>query len=318
MKLPKILNGSIATRTTILVLAMITVIMLTASIWQMQYVRSIVADETHRQASRSMDVAIKEIDSRISSVETAVETAASYANMFAPYEMLANTLMKRLMSANEDIDAVTLLYRAVYFPQHGRYYAPTITRNPTTGTLEEDEIGGPENDFCYLETDSNGIYTCKPESGYWCLPYMDTISTHRPMVTYSVPLYDDSGNVYAVLCADIGLEWVQHIVESAKPYPYSEVIVVSRDSQYICHPEEEWVQSVNVIKHALKQNDSKYLQLAERMLRGEKGVDTLDKTFHHPSSANNEVEQSKSIVYYAPIARVQWSVSFTIPESKIM
>ena len=318
MNLPKILNGSIATRTTILVLAMITIIMLTAGIWQMQYVRSIVADETHRQASRSMEGAIKVIDNRISNVETAVETAASYANMFAPYEMLANTLMQRLKAANEDIDAVTLLYRADYFPQHGRYYAPTITRNPATGALEADEIGGPENDFCYLETDSNWVYTNKLDRGYWCLPYMDTISTKRPMVTYSVPLYDTSGDIYAVLCADIGLEWVQHIVEAAKPYPYSEVIVVSRDSQYVCHPEEEWIQSVNVIKHARELNDANYLQLTERMMRGEKGVDTLDKMFHHPSSGNNEVEKSKSIVYYAPISRVHWSVSFTIPESKIM
>ena len=318
MKLPKILNGSVATRTTLLVLFIITAIMLTTGIWQMQYVRSIVAEETHRQANRSMDGAIKVIDNRISNVETAVETAASYANLFAPHEMLANTLMRRLISSNEDIDAVTLMYRADYFPQHGRYYAPTITRDPETGALEEDEIGGPENDFCYLETDSNWIYTCKLDRGYWCLPYMDSISTKRPMVSYSVPLHDESGAVYAVLCADVGLEWVQHIVEEAKPYPYSEVIVISRDSQYICHPEEEWLQSVNVIQHARQMNDSHYLQLAERMLRGEKGVDTLDKIFHHPSTNESEVEDSKSIVYFAPIDRVVWSVSFTIPEKKIM
>ena len=318
MKLPKLLNGSVATRTNMMVLGIVAVIMLSTGIWQTQYVRSIVADEAHRMASRSMETATKEIDNRISIIEIAVKTAASYANMFAPHEILANTLMKRLIASNEDIDAVTLMYRADYFPHHGRYYAPTITRNPRTGALEEDEIGGPENDFCYLETDSNWVYTNKLDRGYWCLPYMDSISTKRPMVTYSVPLHDDSGAVYAVLCADVGLEWVQHIVEEAKPYPYSEVIVVSRDSQYICHPEEEWIQSVNVIQHAQKQNDSHYLELAERMLQGEKGVDTLDKVFHHQPGATGEVEDTRSIVYFAPINRVQWSVSFTIPENKIM
>ena len=318
MRLPRILNNSIATRTTFLVLLLVTGIMLTGGILQMQWVREAAVDDAQRMAKRSMDGAIQIIDNRISNVETAVKTAASYAYLFAPNKSHANKLMERLIDSNQDIDAVTLLYEADYFPEEGRYYAPTIVRNPQSGQLENDEIGGPENDFCYLETDSNWVYTTLLDQGYWCLPYMDSISTQRAMVTYSVPLHDAQGHTYAVMCADVALNWVREIVEEAKPYDYSQVIVMSRDSQYICHPDKQWIQTINVIAHARQTNDTSYLNLTQRMLRGDRGIDTIDKSFFFSDGKNPNADKGPTIVYYAPVERAQWSISFTFPESKIL
>ena len=213
MKFLNILKTSIAAKTTFLVLMIVIAILLVAGIWQTQYVRNILANETYFQSNRAMESAIKVIDQRIANVETAVETAAEYAETFATNDIQNAQFMASLISKNEDIAAVTLLYRENYFPQHGKYYAPTVTRDPITGALEEDEIGGPEYDFCYLETDSNWIYTNVLDRGYWCLPYMDSISTKRAMVSYSVPLHEKDGSIYAVLCADVAVNWVNNIIE---------------------------------------------------------------------------------------------------------
>jgi sigma-B regulation protein RsbU (phosphoserine phosphatase) len=314
-KIFKIMNHSVAVRTTCIVLLVVTIIMLTAGIWQMTYVRGIVVEEVNRQASRSMEGAIKVIDNRLSNVETAVNTAASYAHMFAPHETLCRTLMQRLIEANNDISAVTLLYEADYFPNNGRYFAPTVVRNPDN-QFEDDEIGGPENDFCYLETDSNWIYTNKLDEGYWCLPYVDSMSTKRAMVTYSVPLHDETGHTYAVLCADVSLDWVQNLVDKAKPYPYSSVFVVGRDSQYVCHPDQQWIQSVNVIEQAHQQHDSTFLDMTKKMLKWQRGVDTADMSGLLQNDTNKQ-DFTTSIVFYAPVDRVLWSVCFTIPQDKI-
>ena len=317
MKLPDFLNKSVAIRTTIMVLGIVTIIMLVGGIWQMNYTRRIVAEETHRQAGRSMENAIKVIDNRISNVETAVKTAASYAYMMAPHEILANTLLQRLIEANEDIAAVTLMYKADYFPQHGRYYAPTISRDPVSGELTEDEIGGPENDFCYLETDSNWIYTNKLDEGYWCLPYIDSMSTKRAMVSYSVPLHDEQGETYAILCADVDLRWVRNIVEGAKPYDYSEVFILGRDSQFVSHPDLKWIQSTNAIYQLKKKKSEDAYHLANKMLNWEKGVDTVSDLSLFTSGTSTKNNEN-FLVFYAPVSKVQWSVCFTIPESKVM
>ena len=315
---PKIYKSSVAARTTILIVGMVTLILLTSGIWQMQHVRANISDEVHRQAGRSMESAIKVVDNRISNVETAVETAASYADIFAVDYKDCYTLLKRLLQFNEDIDAVTLMYRANFFAQHGRYYAPTVFRNPETGQIFEDEIGGPEHGFDYLENDSNWVYSNKLDDGYWSLPYLDSISTHRAMVSYSVPLHDSRGAVYAVLCADVGLEWVNQMVEDSKPYPYADVTVLSRDSQYVCHPNEQWVQTVNALSQARLVNNDGYLRLTEHMLSGQKGVDTIDKVVSYLNSKETNGDNSRALVYYAPVERVKWSVCYSIPEDKIM
>ncbi|MBR0274360.1 MAG: SpoIIE family protein phosphatase [Bacteroidaceae bacterium] len=313
----KTINSSVATRTSLLVFVLISIIMLTGGFYLVNRVRKVVAEETSRQASRAMDGVLADIDSRISNVETAVATAASFADRSTQDESLCYELLYRLIGKNNDISAVTLLYRDSYFPELGRYYAPTVTRDPLTGELEADEIGGPENDFCYIETDSNWIYTNKLEEGYWCLPYVDSMSTKRAMVTYSVPLYDAKDSIYAVLCADVALDWVSQVMEEAKPYDFSRVIVLSRDSQYVCHPEPEWIQSVNVIEQAHAMKDSDFLNLASRMLSWQRGTDTLLEDITY-MSANDKARNESTIVYYAPVPRVQWAVSFTMPEDKIM
>ena len=315
MRLPKFLNQSVAGRTTWLVLTIMTIIMVTAGVLQIRYIRKQVATETQRQANRSMDGAIKVIDNRIAKVETAVNTAASFAYRFAHDKSMADTLLRRLIVANEDIAAATLMYRADYFPEKGRYYAPTISRDPVSGTLEPDEIGGPENDFCYLETDSNWIYTNKLETGYWCLPYVDSMSTKRAMVSYSVPLYDKGGDIYAILCADVDLKWVKNIVEGAKPYEYSQVFILGRDSQYVCHPDEAWIQTINAVDEIKRSRNNEEQMLIERMLHWERGIDTMEEMH---SFLPYQQPTGPVIMYFAPVERVQWSICFTIPESKVM
>ena len=315
MKFLNILKTSIAAKTTFLVLMIVIAILLVTGIWQTQYVRNIIANETHFQSNRAMESAIKVIDQRIANVETAVETAAEYAETFAKNDSQNAQFMTSLISKNEDIAAVTLLYRENYFPQHGKYYAPTVTRDPITGALEEDEIGGPEYDFCYLETDSNWIYTNVLDRGYWCLPYMDSISTKRAMVSYSVPLHEKDGSIYAVLCADVAVNWVNNIIEEAKPYDYCDIIVMSRDSLFLCHPDQDWVLTKNVVNDAKEEGDSAFVNLSRNMLRWQRGNDTLKMDI---AVKEKKAKATDYVTFYAPISRVLWSICFMIPEAEIM
>ncbi len=329
MSLSKRLNTSVAVRTTFIALLTSSLILLLLALWQSHQVRKVVVEEVQRQASRSMDNAINTIIDRLSSVETAVETASGYADVFAKDEKSCYQLLERLINHNADISAVTLLYRDQYFPNQGSYYAPTVYREFGGKNILTDEIGGPDYDFCYLETDSNWIYTNKLRHGYWCLPYLDSMSTKRPMVTYSVPLYEPDSTIYAVLCADIDLNWVKKIMDDSKPYPYSRVSVVSRDQQFICHPDSSCILGVNVFEHARKKGGQKSIELIRRMLRWERGSDTMDTNLFEGMDADDLTDELSEynedgwnsgpvIVYFAPVGRVQWSVSFTIPESKIL
>ena len=129
MDFKKRLKTSVAMRTTFLVLLMIAIILMVFAFWQSHQVRTVVVSEVQRQASRSMDNAIGTISDRLSDVETALETTAGYADVFAKDEQSCYQLIERLITHNNDIAAVTLLYRNEFFPKQGRYYAPTVYRD---------------------------------------------------------------------------------------------------------------------------------------------------------------------------------------------
>ena len=319
MNILKLISQSVAVRTTLSVFILITILMASMNFYEINRVKEGVADEMVRQAGHAMDGVVADIDNRVANVETAVKTAAAFADRDTQHKTDCYELLYRLITKNEDIAAVTLLYRENFFPDMGRYYAPTVVHNPVNGEYEADEIGGPEADFCYLETDSNWIYTNVLREGYWCLPYSDSISTKRAMVTYSVPLFDDNDSIYAVLCADVALDWVRDIVEEAKPYEVSRVMVISRDSQYVCHPDPAWIQTINAYEHAQQIQDTSFLNLVSRMLAWQKGKDTLSKDFTAISSNSkkNPKKTETTLFFYAPIPRIQWSVSYTLPESFI-
>ena len=309
---------SVATRTTIIVVCVVTIVLLTVGLWQVQRVRTIISEEVRREASHSMEGAIKVMDNRVSNVETALQTAASYADIFAGDEQRAYGLLHRLLDSNDDIDAVCLMYEADFFPKKGRYYCPVVSRNPVTGVEKEDNLGDEKHRFRYLEENENWECTVETDAGYWCMPYYDSLTNSEVVVSYSVPVHDASGKIYAVLCADVGLGWVKRMVEESKPYPYSTVTVLSRDSQYVCHPDEALVQSMNAVKQAQMIHDDGYLQLTQRMLKGEKGIDTLEHALEYLNTKESADGNTKAIVFYAPVNGVNWSVCFTIPEEKIM
>ena len=322
MKVHKKIYGSVASRTTFIVLAVLTIILVSAGLWQMKYAKQLVADEVRWQATRSMESATKVIDNRMRNIETAVNVAAEYGGVAAADEKQVLRFLDGFISSLDDITAATILYKADYFPQHGRYFAPTVVRDSAGNGIHHYEIGGPEHNFCYLETDSNWVYTNKLKHGYWSLPFV-AISTRHAMVSYSVPLYDSNGSIFAVLCASVDLRWVEKIVEEAKPYEYAKVSVLSRDARFICHPDPNSVMSVNAIALAREKGGEKAVELTNKMLRLEYGIDTMtaplitSKTSVDSTSTTPQKTEDL-VVYYAPIERMQWSVSYTIPESKIM
>ena len=317
----KVIDSSVAIRTTTIIIMTILVIMLSMGFWQNRHVHRLIEQSMHHRTNQAIDNAVKIIDGHLSEVETAVNTASGYAALLRldePRETDIYKMMEQLISSNEEISAVTMMYRADFFPKHGRYFAPTVYRNLKTNRLEKDEIGGPKNDFCYLETDSNWIYTNKLNSGYWCLPYVDSMSTKRAMMSYSVPLYDKRGDIYAVLCADVDLHWLRGIVDNAKPYDYSDVIVISRDSQFIAHPDSTWILSKNAVDCNKHKKDKDYMSLVDHLMRHERGTDTLGAGVYEDLGNSKSNNSGRVITFYAPISRVQWSVSFLFPEDKIM
>ena len=73
----------------------------------------------------------------------------------------------------------------------------------------------------------------------WCEPYFDKGGAEVMMCTYSLPLIDKDGKVYAVLTADVSLEDLTREVAAIEPYPNSYAVLFSqRGRPLVAAPED--------------------------------------------------------------------------------
>ena len=164
------------------------------------------------------------IDSQMASVESAVENSAWIVaeRISDPDYMFRIT--GELVQNNSFIVGSTVAFEPNFFPSKG-YYFSAFSCKDGKGGVKRIQQGGETFKYHDMEW-----YRVPRESGRpsWCEPYFDEGGAEVMMCTYSVPLTNRDGNVYAVLTADISLEDLTHQVAAIKPYPNSYAVLFSQ------------------------------------------------------------------------------------------
>ena len=167
------------------------------------------------------------IDRQMASVESAVENSAWIVG-----EQLADPdymfrITGELVQNNPFVVGSTIAFEPNFFPSKGYYYS-AFSYKDEKGEIKRIQQGGET--FKYHGMDWYRIPKESKKSS-WCEPYFDEGGAEVMMCTYSVPLMDRDGNVYAVLTADVSLSDLTHHVSAIKPYPDSYAILFSQEGR---------------------------------------------------------------------------------------
>lgn len=109
-------------------------------------------------------------------------------------------------------------------------------------TREITKEWGDDDDPSYVDWDYFNIdwYADTKENGkpMWFPPFFDLMDSGDSllMTTYSFPAKDKDSVMFAVCSTDLLLDWVKGKLESLKPYPKSNIIIVDENLNYICNP----------------------------------------------------------------------------------
>ena len=181
-------------------------------------------NEARSTIENVVKAAVGRIDSQMASVESAVGNSAWIVaeRISDPDYMFGIT--GELVQNNPFIVGSTVAFEPNFFPSKGYYYS-AFSCNDGKGGIKRISQGGET--FKYHGMD---WYRIPKESGKpsWCEPYFDEGGAEVMMCTYSVPLTNRDGNVYAVLTADISLEDLTRYVAAIKPYPESYAVLFSQ------------------------------------------------------------------------------------------
>ena len=184
-------------------------------------------DEARSTVENVVKATVGRIDRQMTSVESAVENSAWIVaeRISDPDYMFRIT--GELVRNNPFIVGSTVAFEPNFFPSKGYYYSAFSCKDGKGG-VKRIQQGGET--FKYHGMD---WYRIPKESGKssWCEPYFDEGGAEVMMCTYSVPLKNRDGDVYAVLTADVSLVDLTRHVAAIKPYHDSYAVLFSHEGK---------------------------------------------------------------------------------------
>ena len=260
-----------------------------------------VREEATKHAHSELSNTIHQIDAVLNAVETAVENTA----WLVPYRLSSPEFMysltERLLQNNDFICGAAVAFEPGYYASKGHYFSPYSYRDES-GEIKSKQLGSDTYDYHYM--DWYQIPKLLNET-YWSEPYYDDGGGEMMMTTYSKPLYDEYGNLYAVLTADLSLEWLTELVSGIQAFDNAYNLMVSRNASYIVHPDHNLLLNETIFSSTYGDDDESLVKLKDDMVNCRAGEVLRDK------------EGGKFFVFYSPVETTCWSVAIVCPRSEL-
>lgn len=219
--------------------ANIPVVVVTAALFVAiaSFVASSTARMMEREARSTVENVVKStvghIDGLMVSVESAVKNSGWIVAEHLDDPEYMFKITGELVQNNPFVVGSTIAFEPNFFPAKGRYYSAFSCRDGNGGIRR---IRQGVEDFKYHGMDWYRIPK-ETKTASWCEPYFDKGGAEVMMCTYSQPLVDKDGKVYAVLTADVSLEDLTREVAAIEPYPNSYAVLISqRGSPIVAAP----------------------------------------------------------------------------------
>lgn len=152
-----------------------------------------------------------------------------------------------LVEISDDIVGSTIAFIPDYYPEKGTWWAPYSYKDEATGQIISFQMGGEDYKYHDMEWFTAPMLS---KQSCWSPPYYDDGGGQQVMTTYSIPIFDENGDAYAVFTADINLNSLTEYMDDVKPYEHAYAILVDQSGQFICHPDKSRILKDNIMDEA--------------------------------------------------------------------
>ena len=258
-------------------------------------------EEATNRAHSELSNTIHQIDAILHSVEVAVEnTAWVVPHRLGSPEFMYN-ITRRLIENNEFIYGCAVAFEPNYFSSEGHFFSPYAYRGEN-GEIKSKQLGSDTYDYHYMDWYQIPKLLNKP---YWSEPYYDDGGGEKMMTTFSMPLYDSEGNFYAIITADLSLEWLTELVGKIQAFDRAYNLMISRNASYIVHPDHNLILNETIFSSTYGDDDESLTKLQDDIVNGRAGEVLRTK------------EDGKFFVFYSPVETTQWTVAIVCPLSEL-
>ena len=198
----KKIRGSFSFRLSLYILCVSVPVFVLAFFSYFHSARKSVKAESIERAQVAMDNTILQIDQVLNSVETAVQNFSWLVADKLEQPDYMYVLTQQMLRSNPHVVGCAIAFEPSYYLEKGVMYSPYSYRDGNN--IYSKQLGTKDYDYHYMDW-----YQIPKLLGkaYWSEPYYDDGGADLIMTTYSYPLYDSAGKLYAIFTADLSLEW---------------------------------------------------------------------------------------------------------------
>ena len=178
--------------------------------------RFAIKHEAEQRARTELRRAELEIEKHTVEMEAAAKTLAMLAEKYVdcPDSILAAT--RSVVGAIGNTSSIAVAYVPNYF-RHRKYFEACSSRI-TEDSIYTRQIGSEAHDYTQMEWWQNGFLH---DSCWWCEPYLDDSGSRTYVVSCSHPVRNKKGEIVAVVCVDLSLDYLQQVSKYLQVYPNS-------------------------------------------------------------------------------------------------
>jgi len=265
-----------------------------------------------------MDASNERISHIFDNVEVALTNNIPEVEQFIGKEEFAYAAQENLLKLNPTIVGSAVAYNPEYEPMKGTPYSPYVWRN--SQGIHHKQLTDEKYDYLHHEWYAEPV---KTKRGIWSEPYIDEGGGDIPMITYSMPIFNEGKEVHAVQTADVALSWLQEVIQKTDSAFYAHnLFIISNDEKtnkqgfsFILSDEGRIVvhSQANVpvgehISDYLKRNKSKKVEETVKKLKEDRGTYTTMR------DSNNQI----FVLYTAPITHTGWTIVTAGPLKRML
>lgn len=242
-----------------------------------------------------------QIENRLNSAEDAVENCEWIVkeNLTKPDSLYR--IVTSLVENNDVIAGSSIAFEPDYFPEKGKYFMVYAYKD--NDRVKHKILGGTEYNYFYMDW-----YQIPKLLGksYWSEPYYDQGGGDMMMTTFSYPLFDKHGKLFAVFTADVSLEHFTTLVEHLEPYKSSYSVLLSRYGYYLTHYKKEKIMNETIFSETLEAGNAEMDSVARDIISGHNGTIRFDK------------DGEDSFIFYRSVPNIGWSLCNICPADVIL
>lgn len=304
MRIPQLnANQKFSSRLTFGVILTTAIIFLIIIMVIIFFVRQGILVEAEKRAEGEMQNTALRINSVLNSVEVAIQNNIYHIknNVHNPQKMVDIT--HRIVEQNPTIFGSAIAFEPNYYKEIGYYYAPYSYRDTDSTGMDvlSTQLGTEEYEYHYMDW-----YQIPKllKTDYWSEPYYDSGGGEMMMTTYSYPLEDEDGNIYAIVTADVSLDWLTKLITNMRYHEEAYNFVVSRSGTFVVHPDTTKILSETLFTYTAETPDTLDDKIAYDIVAGMEGMVSTDD------------QGTDSYLFFAPIKRIGWAMGIMCPKNE--